>query len=107
MPFRTAHSIVGRIAAMGKRPDLQELDEIAQEKAGFRASERGFSAADLERALDPESNVALRANTGGPAPEETVRMIEERRKRIVAGEERLAQRRSRVEEATGKLACGE
>jgi hypothetical protein len=27
--------------------------------AGFRASERGFSEADLERALDPLSNVAL------------------------------------------------
>ena len=71
MPFRTAHSIVGRIAASGGRPDMAELDEIALEIAGFRASERGFSAADLERALDPKSNVALRANTGGPAPAET------------------------------------
>jgi len=33
-------------------------------------------------------------------------MIAERRKRIAAGEERLAQRRSRVEKATGVLACG-
>ena len=106
MPFRTAHSIVGRIAANGRKPDLQELDAISQEIAGFRASERGFSAGDLQRALDPESNVALRANTGGPAPEETMRMIAERLKRIAAGEERLAQRRSRVEKATGVLACG-
>ena len=68
MPFRTAHSIVGRVAALGRRPDMGGLDTIAQEIAGFRASERGFSAADLERALDPKSNVRLRANTGGPAP---------------------------------------
>ena len=68
MPFRTAHSIVGRIAASGRRPGMAELDEIALEMAGYRASERGFSEADLERALDPTSNVALRANTGGPAP---------------------------------------
>ena len=53
MPFRTAHSIVGRIAASGGRPGMAELDEIALEIAGYRASERGFSAADLERALDP------------------------------------------------------
>ena len=71
--------------------------------AGFRASERGFAEADLQRALDPRSNVALRANTGGPAPSETGRMIEERLERIAAGEERLAGRRSRVERAMGEL----
>ena len=82
MPFRTAHSIVGRVAALGRRPDMDGLDKIAQEITGFRASERGFSAADLEKALDPKSNVALRANTGGPAPAETERMVEVRRKML-------------------------
>jgi argininosuccinate lyase len=104
MPFRTAHSIVGRIAVTGMRPGLEELDMISAEIAGYRASERGFSEADLERALDPRRNVALRANAGGPAPAETKRMIEERQKRIAAGEERLAQRRSRVERAIAELA---
>ena len=103
MPFRTAHSIVGRIAAAGGRPSLAELDRISAEIAGYRASERGFSDADLERALDPKSNVALRANTGGPAPAETKRMIEERREKIAAGEMRLAQRRSRVQRAIAEL----
>jgi argininosuccinate lyase len=103
MPFRTAHRIVGRIAASGIRPGLAELDEIALEMAGFRASERSFSEADLERALDPRSNVALRANTGGPAPAETQRMIRERLERIAAGEERLAGRRSRVERGLEEL----
>ena len=82
---------------------MGELDEIAQEIAGFRASERGFSETDLQRALDPRSNVALRANTGGPAPAETGRMIEERLERIAAGEERLNERRGRVERALGEL----
>lgn len=103
MPFRTAHSIVGRIAASGKMPGLAELDGIALELAGFRASERGFSEADLARALDPKSNVALRANTGGPAPAETERMVRDRRERMAAGEERLAGRRSRAEKALEKL----
>jgi argininosuccinate lyase len=103
MPFRTAHRIVGRIAASGSRPGLAELDGIALELAGFRASERGFSEADLERALDPRSNVALRANTGGPAPSETERMIRDRQVRIAAGEERLAGRRSREEKALEEL----
>jgi len=82
MPFRTAHSIVGRVAALGRRPDMDGLDEIAQAITGFRASERGFSADDLEKALDPKSNVALRANTGGPAPSETLRMIDGRHKML-------------------------
>ncbi len=103
MPFRTAHSIVGRIAASGRRPGLAELDEISLEIAGYRASERGFSVEDLERALDPKSNVALRANTGGPAPAETVRMIKDRLGRIAAGEERLAERRERVDRALEEL----
>jgi argininosuccinate lyase len=103
MPFRTAHSIVGRIAASGGRPSLADLDGIALELAGFRASERGFSEADLTRALDPKSNVSLRANTGGPAPKETERMVRERRERIAAGEERLRERRERTERALGEL----
>jgi argininosuccinate lyase len=103
MPFRTAHRIVGRIAASGGRPTLAQLDEIARELAGFTASERGFSETDLQRALDPKSNVALRANTGGPAPAETGRMIKERLERIAEGEKRLAERRGRVERALGEL----
>jgi argininosuccinate lyase len=103
MPFRTAHSIVGRIAASGSRPGMAELDEISLKIAGYRASERGFSVEDLERALDPKSNVALRANTGGPAPLETERMIKDRLERIAAGEARLVGRRSRVEKALEDL----
>jgi len=103
MSFRTAHRIVGRLAAWGIRPGLAELDEIALEIAGFRASERGFSEADLERTLDPRSNVALRANPGGPAPAETERTIRDRQERIAAEEERMAGRRSRVEKALGVL----
>jgi argininosuccinate lyase len=71
--------------------------------AGFPASERGFSDADLQRALDPKSNVALRANTCGPAPAETGRMIKEWLKRIAMGEERLNERRGRVERAQEEL----
>ena len=82
---------------------MVQLDEISLEIAGFSASERGFSEADLQRALDPRSNVALRANTGGPAPAETGRMIQERLERIAAGEERLNERRGRVERAMEEL----
>jgi argininosuccinate lyase len=94
---------VGRIAAGEKRPQLDDVDRIALEIAGFKASEKGFSQADLDRALDPRSNVALRANTGGPAPKETERMIKEREKRIARAEERLAQRQERSRRALAEL----
>jgi len=103
MPFRMAHSIVGRIAAEGDRPDLAGVDRIALEIAGYKPSQRGFTQSDLDRALDPRSNVALRANIGGPAPVETGRMIRERRKRIAEAEERLAQRQERSRRALAEL----
>ncbi|MDD1761664.1 MAG: hypothetical protein LUQ59_05475 [Methanothrix sp.] len=53
--------------------------------------------------MDPKSNVALRANAGGPAPAETKRMIEDRLSRMAVGEERLAERRGRVERAIAEL----
>ena len=103
MPFRTAHSIVGRIAACGGRPTLVQIDDISREIAGFPVSERGFSESDLERSLDPRSNVALRSNPGGPAPGETARMIEERMRMITEEECALAGMRSRVDGAIEAL----
>ncbi|MDM7935584.1 MAG: lyase family protein, partial [Methanothrix sp.] len=103
MPFRTAHSIVGRIAAGGGRPQLDDLDGIALEIAGFKASQKGFSQADLDRALDPRSNVAMRANAGGPAPQETERMVVERENTIALAEARLAKRQERSRRALDEL----
>lgn len=103
MPFRTAHSIVGRAAASGGRPELSQMDSISLEIAGFAVSEAGFSEEDLRRALDPRGNVALRANTGGPAPEEVGRMIAERWASIAAEESLLEERRKRVDGAAEAL----
>ena len=96
IPFRTAHSIVGRIAASGRRPGLTDLDAVAMEVAGFWPSERGFTSGDLDCALDPRSNVALRANTGGPAPTEGRRMVREHLSLIAERSEKMAKRRDKV-----------
>lgn len=103
MPFRTAHSIVGRIAASGGRPTLVKIDDISREIAGFPVSEEGFSESDLERSLDPRSNIALRSNPGGPAPGETARMIEERMRMIAEEEAILAAMQARVDGAVEAL----
>ena len=103
MPFRTAHSIVGRIAAFGQRPSLAQLDAVALEVAGFRPSECGFSSGDLDRALDPKSNVALRENIGGPGPFEVNRMVKERFCLIAEHATKLSKRRDKVGRALSKL----
>lgn len=103
MPFRIAHKIVGRIAASGQEPNLAELDTVAMEFAGYRPSERGFSLEILDKALDPRSNVALRSNTGGPAPTETKRMVSERLTNINEEKYRISQMRSGVRNALDAL----
>lgn len=103
MPFRTAHRIVGRIAASGQMPNMTDLDEIALEIAGFRPSERGFCAKMLDLALDPRSNVALRSNIGGPAPSVCRLMIKQRSAQISTIAERLEKKRKKVEAALSKL----
>jgi argininosuccinate lyase len=103
MPFRTAHSIVGRIAAFGQRPSLAQLDAVALEVAGFKPSERGFSAGDLDRALDPKSNVALRENIGGPGPHEVSRMVQERFSSMAEHARQLSKRRDKVSQALSTL----
>lgn len=103
MPFRIAHLIVGRIAASGHEPNLPELDKVAMEFAGFRPSERGFSVEALDKALDPRSNVAMRSNTGGPAPTETKRMVSERLTAINEEKGRISEMRSRVNSALDAL----
>ncbi|MCX6675157.1 MAG: argininosuccinate lyase, partial [Methanothrix sp.] len=100
---RTAHSIVGRIAAFGQRPSLAQLDAVALEVAGFRPSECGFSSSDLDRALDPKSNVALRENIGGPGPFEVNRMVKERFCLIAEHATKLSKRRDKVGRALSKL----
>jgi argininosuccinate lyase len=103
MPFRTAHRIVGRIAAMGRPPSLQELDSVSLETAQIKPSDKGFSEEDLKKALDPRFNVNLRAAIGGPAPSETGRMLKVRKATLEQSKNRLSDRRSRVEQAKTRL----
>jgi argininosuccinate lyase len=103
IPFRTAHQIVGRIAAEDLKPTLPELDMVAMEIIGFRPSERGFSSSDLERALNPKYNVAVRAGIGGPASSETRRMVRERVQIISRHNERINNMRNKAQEALETL----
>lgn len=103
IPFRTAHRIVGRLAAGSSLPTFEELEAVTLEMAGLKPGECGMSAVDLAKALDARSNVAVRAGTGGPSPVETSRMIEDRRGALARQARKTAELRARAEEAVKAL----
>jgi argininosuccinate lyase len=80
LPFRRSHQIVGEIvrelagssSSLTEEP-LDRLSEIVKEKSG-----RTIAMESIERAVDPTSNVNIRATRGGPSFEEAKRMIRER-----------------------------
>jgi argininosuccinate lyase len=103
IPFRTAHQIVGALAAKSESPTIRDLDEAAERIAKFRPSERGFGEVELKRALDPKENVALRSKIGGPAPAETRRMAVGRLKKIEDNERLVAEMKGKVDRALESL----
>jgi argininosuccinate lyase len=74
MPFRTAHSIVGRAVRNGTI-DKRTLDVAAHEITGKTLSEKGLTDEQLRTALSVESSVAIRDHPGGPAPSATAEAI--------------------------------
>jgi argininosuccinate lyase len=103
IPFRTAHQIVGALAAKSESPTLADVDRAAEQIAGIRPSEMGFDAKMLDEALDPRKNVAIRARCGGPAPPETLRMIKDRRSRLEKNEAAVRDMRAKVDGALEAL----
>jgi argininosuccinate lyase len=74
MPFRTAHSIVGRAVRKGTL-DKKTLDEAAKEITGKTLSEMGLTDKQVVFALSVEGSVAVRDHPGGPAPSATAEAI--------------------------------
>jgi argininosuccinate lyase len=103
MPFRTAHQIVARLAALGGRPGMQDLDDAARDLAGLLPSQSGFGPQDLEEALDPRSNIGMRSVTGGPAPVETARMAQKRFLMLEKRRDKLRKMKRKVETALEEL----
>ncbi len=90
LPFRKVHSIVGRIAQEGNySPDIGELDRVARDIIGETLSGMGLNDKHILSALSVEGTVNRRSITGGPAPTETLRMIEVMLGRIKIDDELL------------------
>jgi argininosuccinate lyase len=67
LPFRTAHTIVGKAVRAGKI-DLPTLEKAAKESFGISLSGLGLTPGKVEAALDVRTMVDARTVTGGPAP---------------------------------------
>jgi argininosuccinate lyase len=78
LPFRTAHTIVGRAVRAG-RLDLPTLEREGKAAFGISLAGMGLSQAKVKAALDVRSQVDARRVTGGPAPAAVKRAIRGRR----------------------------
>lgn len=79
LPFRTAHTIVGRAVREG-RLDLDTLERASQEVASLSLVERGLTVEKLSHALILRSVVLARDATGGPSPVAIRAALKERRR---------------------------
>ncbi len=76
------------------------IDEIAVELFGAPLKVPDEA---VRRALDPVQNVAARGITGGPAPEEVRRMLDQRRELLTGTRKRLQERMQRLMDAQRRL----
>ncbi len=81
LPFRTAHTIVGRSVLKGDL-SLLTIEEAAQEVAGVSLVGKGLTQQNIDEALDVQYSLALRRATGGPAPFAVRIALDERKKQL-------------------------
>jgi argininosuccinate lyase len=84
LPFRTAHTIVGRAVQKGNL-SLPTLEEAARDVGGgISLKEKGLTQQIIDDALDVHGSIADRKVPGGPAPFAVRIALDERRKQLDA-----------------------
>jgi argininosuccinate lyase len=81
LSFRQAHNVVGKaVATVVEAPDGQSITAALVNQIALELLELQLHVPDPEvaDALDPQTNVEVRATRGGPAPAEVRRMLEDR-----------------------------
>jgi argininosuccinate lyase len=106
MPFKTAHAIAGRLAALAREAPGRPLSEVLTEAAADAWPEPIRYFDDwLAAILSPRHFVAVRRTAGGPAPEETGRASEASREDLAADERWLHDATHLLAEADSRLAA--
>jgi argininosuccinate lyase len=88
LPFRTAHTIVGRAVSRGVL-DLRTLDSAGEEVAGISFSGKGLTEEQVREALDVGASITQKRATGSPSPLCIRIDLEERRKQLEQDQNRL------------------
>ncbi len=81
LPFRTAHTIVGRAVKAGSL-DFPTLEKEAKKAFGISLAEKGLTRGKVGKALDVRAMVESRTVPGGPAPATVKRAIRARKERL-------------------------
>lgn len=81
IPFRTAHTIVGKAVRTGSL-DLKTLENAAREAFGISLKGLGLTRQMVEDALDVRSMVASRKVAGGPAPGAVKKALKVRKEQL-------------------------
>jgi argininosuccinate lyase len=102
LPFRTAHTIVGRAVRSGTL-DIATLEEAAVSIAGISLIERGLSEERIAAALDVQAVVDAKQPEGGPAPSAVRAALAERRRLLARDRTELEALREGVAVAQRRL----
>ncbi len=103
IPFRTAHSIVGRAVQKGSLT-LAMLEKAAVEVApGTSLKKMGLTQKEIDEVLDPGYSIAIRDVIGGPAPKAAKKAIASRKKQAAADSELIQKRFTDMKKTTTKL----
>ena len=107
--YRTAHDVVNRFVLTSQdrgipatEAQAKLLDEAAQEMIGRPI---GIDDARLRELLDPAHFIRVHTSRGGVAPEEVIRMIADRRRKLAEARSRHLQRIETLENARARLAA--
>jgi argininosuccinate lyase len=104
LPFRTAHSIVGRLARGGGDPSLADVDEASMAMIEKKLSKMGLTGKMLDDAKDPAKNVERREIIGGPAVETVKVKIALEKDRLKADTKSLSALSKKLDKADDELA---
>ncbi len=98
LPFRTAHTIVGR-AVRSQEISLAAIEAAGKEIAGISLIGQGLTQDRIERALDPALVVSAKVVPGGPAEVAVREAIQLRSMMLAEDNEKLVKRKNLLNNA--------
>lgn len=100
IPFRTAHEIVASIDEDSR--DYAGIDRVVQQKTG-KSLHEFVDEETISRALDPETNIAMRNSHGGPAAGPVTQAMELALDRVASDQENITEKHSHLDTARDRL----